>query len=384
MTKKQRIAAWLLSFALCFGLVLPMSTSAAELYFTSLNDTLLPLTNETMPVWSGGILYVPYTTFDPSTTGINMGLGVSYSRNKQTVSVFSTFDKIITFNLADKSCKDEITGEPVRARAFLRNGTPYLPINTICSHFGLTSSLNTISQGYMVRIKNDAVVLSDAKFIDAAGDLINRRLREYNQSLTPSATTPSNPSTPSVTPEPDDTSPSDVRTYLAILCQDGSYLPAILDALQTNRTYAVFYFPPQLLAEDPALLQEILGSGHSIGLLGEGDTLVQVQENLALGNQLLEQLTHTRTTLVYTPETHRAALSAKGWICWDETLLLRPDDSVGAISFGASTLRQLGTRTRATYLTIGESAGAQRVLATLIRQLNSNHYILSIPMETKL
>jgi len=381
LTKRQRFAAWFLSLVMCFGLILPMPVSAAELYFTSLNDTLLPLTNETMPVWSGGILYVPYTTFDYNTTGINMGTGVSYSRSKQTVSVYSTSNKMITFNLADKSCWDEITGEPVRARAFLRNGTPYVPINTICSHFSLTSSLNTIPQGYLVRIKSDAVVLSDAKFIDAANDLINRRLREYNQSLNPS---PSIPSIPSVTPDPSDTSPNDVRTYLAILCEDGNLLPTLLDSLRITNTYAVFYFPTRLLGSDPALLYEIMGSGHSIGLLAEGNSLDEIQDSLAQGNLLLEQVTHSRTTLVYAPENYRTALNSTGWICWNETQLLAPSDTVGAISFGSSTLRQLSGRTRTTYLTMEENANTQRVLSTLLRQLNSNNFILSIPMETRL
>lgn len=381
MTKKQRIAAWFMSMVMCLALILPIPVSAAELYFTSLNDNLLPLTNDTMPVWSGGILYVPYTTFDSSTTGVNMGMGVSYSRGKQTVSVYSTFDKMITFNLADKSCWDEITGKEVRARAFLRNGIPYVPINTICSHFGLTSSLNTIPQGYLVRIKNDAVVLSDAKFIDAAGDLINRRLREYNQSMNPSTTTPTNPGTATT---PDDTSPSDVRTYLAILCRDGDNLPAILDSLQTTNTRAVFYFPADLLEKDPALLYEILGSGHSIGLLAQGSSSEEIQSSLKQGNHLLERLTHSRTTLVYAPEEYRSDLNGQGWVCWNETRLLAPGDSVGVISFASSTLRQLSGRTRSTYLTMEENINTLRVLSTLVRQLNSNHFNLSIPMETRL
>lgn len=381
MTKKQRIAAWLLSLAMCFALVLPVPVSAAELYFTSLNDNLLPLTNETMPVWSGGILYVPYTTFDSSTTGVNMGIGVSYSRSRQTVSLYSTFDKIITFNLNDKSCLDEITGEQIRARAFLRNGIPYVPINTICSYFGLSSSLNTIPQGYLVRIKNDAVVLSDARFIDAAGDLINRRLREYNQSQNPPDPTPS---TPNVTPKPDDTPPSDVRTYLSILCRDGSSLPALLDSLRSTGTYAVFFFPPDLLDKDPALLYEILGSGHSIGLQASGESPEAAQESLARGNLLLEQLTHSRTTLAYAPDSYRTALEIEGWICWNETLFLTPSDTVGVLSFASSTLRQLKGRTHATYLTVEENANSSRVLSSLIRQLNNNHFNLNIPVETRL
>ena len=41
----------LLALVLCVGLLLPVPVSAADLYFTSVNDRLLPLTSDTMPLW---------------------------------------------------------------------------------------------------------------------------------------------------------------------------------------------------------------------------------------------------------------------------------------------------------------------------------------------
>ena len=50
-------------------------------YFTAVNDQLLPdLSDETMPFWSGGRLYVPSTVI----TGTDLGLFYSRSRDKST------------------------------------------------------------------------------------------------------------------------------------------------------------------------------------------------------------------------------------------------------------------------------------------------------------
>lgn len=73
MNRIRKLACALVSMALCLGLLLPQPALAADLYFTSINDNLLPLTSDTMPVWSGGVLYVPYSVFDSGVTGINLG-----------------------------------------------------------------------------------------------------------------------------------------------------------------------------------------------------------------------------------------------------------------------------------------------------------------------
>ena len=157
------------AMALCLALLCPLPVSAADLYFTATNDSLAQLTTDTMPLWSGGVLYVPYTVFDSRTnsTGIDLGVNASYSRSDSTVKLF-TPRKFLVFDLNNGTCRDDLTGESYSARAIIRNGRPYLPVKTVCDFFGLTSSYSAISQAYLVRIKNDAVVLSDAKFIAAA------------------------------------------------------------------------------------------------------------------------------------------------------------------------------------------------------------------------
>lgn len=388
MKQKGRLAAWLVAAALCLGLFLPTPALAADLYFTSINDSVTHLTADTMPVWSGGILYVPYTVFDPSTNTIRVDLGLTatYSRSSNTVSLY-TLGKILTFDLNSGTCRDDMTGEIYLARAIMRNGRPYLPLVTVCNFFGLGYSYNAISQGYLVRIKNSAAVLDDAKFIDAAGDLINRRLREYNQSLAPAPDpTPSNPGV--VTPPPDvkddPVSPADVRTYLAFRCEDGEGVSAVLDALDSGGFYALFLFTPQVLEQKEDLVRRILGTGHSVGLLAEGASPEETRALLEQGLSLLEQTAHVRTTVACVPKEQRLQLEGEGWVCWDETMALSPSESVGPNTFASSTLKRLSGRTASTYLTMEGDGNTARVLSSLTRHLNNNHFLISIPMETRL
>ena len=100
MEKKRRLLPLLLAAALFLGLYQPMPASAAAIYFTGVNDSVVPLTSDTMPCWSGGTLYVPYTVFNANTNGIRVSLGLetTYNRNTNTVSIFN-LRQMLTFDL---------------------------------------------------------------------------------------------------------------------------------------------------------------------------------------------------------------------------------------------------------------------------------------------
>ena len=374
MRKKCRIAPLLLTALLLLGVFWPIPASAAELYFTGINDSVAPLASDTMPCWYGGTLYVPYTVFNTSQNGIgiSLGLNTSYSRGGQSVTIY---------NLRQNgTSRDDMTGMACEGRAIMRNGKPYVPLNTVCAFFGLEYSYNQlpyISQGYLVRIKSAETVLDDATFIDNARWLINSRLRDYTQSLSPAETTPSAPANPSVPTEVDG---SNVATYLAFRCEDGQGLSSILNTLDGTGQYALFFLSPRVVEEESDLVRRMLGSGHSVGILSpDGD-----EQTLNRGRLALEELTHTRTTLAYAPEAARAGLEEKGWVCWEETLFLEPGGTVGGTAFANTVLNRLGTRRRTVYLTLEGGSSTARVLSALLRQLDGSHYTVAVPMETKL
>lgn len=383
MKKKRRSLPVLLAVVLLLGVLLPGPASAAELYFTAINDSVTPLTSDSMPCRYGGILYVPYTVFNASQNGIGVSLGLNASynnRNGRSVTIYN-LKQMLTFDLNRGTCRDDMTGAAYEGRAIMRNGKPYVPLNTVCNFFGLEYSYNQlpyISQGYLVRIKNADVVLDDTVFIDTARRLLNDRLRDYTQSLSSAETTPTAPANPTTPTQVEDG--SDVATYLAFRCESAGGLTSILSTLDGTRQYALFFLSPQVIEEEGDLVRRMLGTGHSVGILSpDGD-----EETLNRGRLMLEELTHTRTTLAYVPETARSGLEEKGWVCWQETLFLEPSGTVGGNAFAGTVLNRLGTRRRTVYLTLEGGSNTARVLATLLRQLSSGNYTVAVPMETKL
>lgn len=376
MNKKRRLLPLLLALGLIWGLARPVPASAA-LYFTSVNDSVAPLTSDSMPFWSGGTLYVPYTVFSARMNGlgVSLGLDVSYNRSNGTVTIFN-LRQMLVYDLNNGTCRDEMTGTSYASRAVLRGGKPYVALNTVCSFFGLDYSYNQlpyIQQGYLVRVKGEDTVLDDATFIDAAERLINDRLRDYTQSLSPAET--ATPVAPAVPPTSDSASSggeNDVVTYLAFRCEQAGGLASILNTLDETGQYALFFLSPQLIEEESGLVRRMLGTGHSVGVLaldGEEETLLQ-------GRLALERLTHTRTTLAYVPGGPQSGLEDRGWVCWKETLLLKEGDT--------AVLSRLGSRRSTVYLTLEGGSETARTLSALLRQLNGSHYTVSVPMETKL
>ncbi|MCI9672292.1 MAG: hypothetical protein HFF49_12280 [Lawsonibacter sp.] len=381
MRKKRPVLPLVLAVILAVGMFQPMPAAAANLYFTGINDSVAPLTSSSMPYWSGGTLYVPYTVFDANQNGVGVSLGLytSYNHRSHIVTIFN-LKQMLVFDLERGTCRDDMTGAAYDARAVMRYGKPYVPLYVVCSVFGLEYSYNQlsyISQGYLVRIKSADAVLDDGLFIDRARELINNRLRDYTQSLSPAETTPTVPVSPSGPPEVDG---SNVATYLAFRCESADGLSAILNTLDGTGQYALFFLAPQVIEEEGGLVRRILGTGHSVGILArEGE-----EEALSRGRLALEELAHTRTTLAYVPDGARAGLEEQGWVCWKETLYLEPGDSVGGTAFASTVLNRLGTRRRTVYLTLEGSGNTARVLPALLRQLSSNHYTVAVPVETRL
>lgn len=374
MKKKRAVLSLLLAVVLFFGLSRSVSASAAAIYFTGINDSVAPLTSDTMPYWSGGVLYVPYTVFNARTNGIGVSLGLdsSYNRSSNTVAIFN-LKQMLSFNMNSGVCRDEMTGTTYNSRAIMRNGKPYVAVNMVCSFFGMDYSYNQlpyIPQGYLVRIKGADTVLDDATFIDAAQRLLNDRLRDYTQSLSPAQA--ANPVTPTIPGAPPEAGVDSTAVYLAFRCESADGLSAILNTLDGDGQYALFFMSPQLIREEGDLVRRILGTGHSVGVLAwDGE-----EKTLAQGRLALEEQTHTRTTLAYVPEGARAGLEEKGWVCWKETLLLESGDAAG--------LNRLGARRGAVYLTLDGSGNTALALSNLLRQLNNGHYTVTVPIETRL
>ena len=389
MKRWKRSAALVLVLTMLVTL-LNTAQAAGNIYLTAVNENLLELTSDTMPTWSNGVLYVPYTVFDGSYTGINLGISSSYSRDEGTVTLY-TLQQMVVFDLNRGTCYNPLTEQTLSGRAILRNGRPYVPVAAVCSYFGLSYSVIDIEEGYIVRIKSSGVVLSDYSFVDSAQNSIRNRIRDYNQANqsqpTPGVLPPTyNPEEPDTEiTVPDDPVDTDViPTYLAFSCEDSQGLSEILDTLDSRNQRAIFFFDAQGLEREDDLIFRILGSGYSIGLIAQGRSVSATYRLLEEANQTLSQVAYTRTSVVLVPENQREELEAEGWICWNETASAVPTQGVGTNTYANQVLKRISGNYARVYLTLDASSETARVLPTLLRRLSEEGYGVSVPLETRL
>ena len=107
--------------------LLNTAQAAGNIYLTAVNESVLErhIGYYCQP-GRGGVLYVPYTVFDGSYTGINLGISSSYSRDGGTVTLYN-LQQMMIFDLNRGTCYNPITEETISDRAILRNGRPYVP-----------------------------------------------------------------------------------------------------------------------------------------------------------------------------------------------------------------------------------------------------------------
>ena len=384
---------------LCAGLLLP-ALAVDEVCFTAINDTILPLSADTMPVWSGGILYVPYSVFDTNTSGVSLGTSCVYNKRNNTVSVFS-LSKMVLFDLNNGTCIDQETNKHLSAKAILRNGKAYLPAAKVSGFFGLQNpSYMSTEHGYLIRLKSNSAVLSDSQFADAASDNMSRRLREYQQTLlaptpeppaeqppttTPSVTTPPD-TTPPVTPAPSVTPAPEtpaVPTYLAFRCTTSEAAASIAQSLEDSHKVGLFFFHPRDIGKQGDLIRRLIGSGHSIGILAEGDTFDQTAALLEAGARTLDAVAHLKTYFALVPKAQQVQASNLGWACWNSGSSPIPDGSTSNYNHAMKIIRSLPKSGRA-YITLNDSQYSASCLSSLLQQLENRNYILSVPRETRL
>jgi hypothetical protein len=305
MAMKRKIGVLALAMVLVIQLLGLPSAAAEQVYFTSVNESILELTEATMPFWSNGFLYVPSTVFSDSEE-----LDFSYSRNltKQTMVFWlpSQGNNALVFNLKNGTVTDG-NGESQYPGAIVRGSTVFVPVGLMASSFGLTYTNIPVSHGYLVRIRNSRSALPDAVFVDAATSQIEARYEQYLQSKAGSQGGGSESEDPE---EEEEEETVGKRLYLCFLADDTQQVEALLDALDQYRCQATFCCTEQFLEDGGALLRRMMGKGHSIALA------VQDTEEAARGNELLSRATGGKTRLVYSLKGTRwtsQALEAEGY-----------------------------------------------------------------------
>ena len=231
--KSKRFLCLLLVLLMAFSLTPSETRAETTVYFTAVNDQLLPdLSDETMPFWSGGRLYVPSTVI----TGTDLGLFYSRSRDKSTAVVYRQGS----------------------GPAIVRSDVVFLPLDLLTQFFSLDYSYTRVTYGYLVRVKSDTVVLSDAKFIDAAAMSMEQRYNEYMK-------THSESNDPGNTPNQNTDGDRDL-VCLALRVTDEESANALLDTLASNNATATFLFSEEQLSSLGDLLRRVVISGNAAAL----------------------------------------------------------------------------------------------------------------------
>ena len=287
MRKAKRIPCLLLAAMLLFGFVPPPMDAAGSVIFTAVNDTLLPLTDETMPFSSGGVLYVASAAFD----GTDLSIYYSRSRDKTTAVLYKKRNVII-FDLAAGTIETN-NGTSFSGAAITRGDVLFLPVDVMCRYFNLEYSYTRVSYGYLLRIKSDTAVLSDVAFIDAAGAPMAQRYNRYDSKPAEEVKPEAPPVEP---PPPQETAQRTV--YPVIACTDPEKAASLLDRFSGGRVACLF--APDAFDGADELLRRLASGGGATALridaaAGAESAIAQIDA----GNRALWAAANTKTRLVW-------------------------------------------------------------------------------------
>ncbi len=371
----RRLGAVLCALALLLPASVP--ASAADLYFVAVNDVILDLTGDTMPIWLGGTLYIPTTVLESSYTGVNLGVYVSNNRAEGFVLLYNS-NASLSFDIAAGTCTDrEQNSYPYTA--IIRNGRTYLPLAFVTSYFGLSFSMMSTNYVPLLRITNGAQKLSDAQFLMAAESPMKSRYDRYLLSIAPKPdpppVTPPQPTAPTqpTTPEPEEDREDAVLTVrLAIRCTDAETLEAALNALDGRSVYALFLLDPSLPAAQPELMRHLVGAGHRVGFyLAQESDMAALEE----ANRQLFAAARTETRITGSgDEAVRRALAAEGWAVWQSGASVTGSNANAVYQNASSAL----DRTRSASLHLELSGGAvPAALPRLLTKLAGDAFLVA-------
>lgn len=379
---KRNITAILCVIALLACLLSVTGMASQQVCFTAVNDRLLELQEGAMPAWVNGLLYVPGTVFDRSVTKVDLGMQYTYSRSSNTVTLYN-LRQMLVFDLAKGNSYDQISGKEMSARAVNRNGRIYLPLVAVCDFFGLEYTYTQTTNGHLLRIRNHAAWLSDETFEDAAGNEMAGQLQRYQDSLKPAPPPVQPPQPPEDTPRPEDPQVQ-ARVCIGVRCTTGEGLKTILDAMDRAGWRGVFFFDADTISRHSDLVRRVVGSGHTVGLLGQGSDEQASQQQLRQANYLLAQTVRTAATAVLVPQEQRQGLEKDNWVCWRDSQNGAVRTSERAAAYAQRMVNGLGTGNRTVYLTLDDSEATAGVVGALLDRLDSDGYTMLAPLETRM
>lgn len=319
---KKRIVAGLCGVLLLFQLAVPPTRAAEYICFVAIGESILPMSDSTMPFWKNGYLYVASSSFSGSAReSLNIG---QISSGNQVILYSVGRRGTLLFDKGKEYAYDG-DGNVYYPGAVVRNGQIFVPASVVADFFGVQYSVTDVKmvvdgqlvQGDLAWIRRSGYSLTEQAFVNAAYFSIAGRYVDYQQEKK------EQPPETEETPEtPTGTEVEGKRIYLCLEANDAT--AALLDALDRYHAQATFFCTPEFLEEQGDLLRRMAGTGHSIGILVDAaDPEWSVTEQLEAGNQALALATCGKTRLACVQggdETALAEAEAAGYRCLEADL----------------------------------------------------------------
>lgn len=353
---KKRAAGLILCLLLMLQITAPPVQAAQSVYFVAVGSNVLPLTDATMPFWSSGYLYISSSIF----TGVvwnSVGISHVPANARQPLILYSGEDRSLIFDL-DEPYAEDPQGNTYYPGAVVRNGNVFVPASIVASYFGLQYSLiPNVEHGYLVWLRQPGYGLSDEEFAAAATYPMASAYAQYLKSKEPAQQTPSGPSA-SEQPEENPTAADGKTVYLCL--EAGDETAQLLDALDGTGETVSFFCPLDFLWTQGDLLRRMSASGHTVGILVDGEGTRTTTEQLLEGNEALWKATCTKTRLAYIRNGDSADLQAAeeaGFRCVYPDLD-RAAYSLTSTAQGDALLDQISSRRGNVTVWLGETVSA--------------------------
>lgn len=341
----RRALGGLLCTGLLFGAV---PAPARALTLTAVNDSLLPLSDSTMPARLGGELYVPYGVFSQ--------LGVSSSASDGVLNM-SANGETLSFSPDEGYVYDQNLNS-YATPAYSMNGTTYVPVKLCCGKFGLSYSTLSVAGETVLRV-TDGSASSDSAFASSKAVSIENSINSYkgisssdgsskNGGTTGGTTT----QTPAETPIPkveEKPTRKPSRVYLTFYGAPDKNAPDILDALKRDGRTAAFFLPADTAEWTDDTVRRIVAEGHTAALLLEADEKASgetLTERLTLANERLRLLAGVQTHIVSVStgcaklsEAQRNALIDAGYRLWDANMDAGDEKGTAARAYAETAQR---------------------------------------------
>lgn len=300
LKQKIKMLALLMS-VLMFCTIFPQPLDAAQtVYFTSVDDMLMDLNDETMPFWQGSTLYVASMVFDRSKS--SLGTGFSISRDK-TVAIIYKSREVLYCDLKEGTIENNSTHEILPGNVILRGDVVFFPVATVARFFGFDYSCVKVDSGYLVRVKSANTVLTDTSFIDAATAPMQQRYNQYQKAHTP-VEDPQNSENENEAENKNENenenTMKDGVVQLVISVSDETAAEQVLSTFSSRNSSATFLLSEQEILEMPDLVRHIIVSGNTIALeIGDVTENGAVVDAIEQANDALWTVSNTKTRLVF-------------------------------------------------------------------------------------